>query len=68
MAPTEVGKMTLAQARCVLGDGKAPRFPAGTGVYDPKKDGPYGVWWQNWLKAYEADPWSYPARVAWQPE
>jgi hypothetical protein len=60
--------MTLAQARCVLGDGKAPTFPGAPGVYDQRKHGPYRLWWENWLKQYEADPWAYPHRHAWTPE
>jgi hypothetical protein len=57
--------MTLAQARCVLGDKKAPRHPGATGVYVQGRDGPYSTWWAERLKRYEADPWSLPPRQAW---
>jgi hypothetical protein len=52
--------MTLAQARCVLSGGKAPRHPGAPAPIHSIREHA-----EEQARKYEADPFAFPARGGW---
>ena len=55
--------MTLMQARCVLSDGKAPKFPGAKSMWRGMAE--FRTHLEEQRQAYEADPFAFPSRDTW---